>query len=195
MAQMKARISSLAIACLLATPAWADEPRAGGDAREAPAVLMGDRVRLSGSPFATSDEPLIGRVVTVDAEGITVVKNKRTGETIRIPFSSIQSLDVARPGRRSHAGTGALIGMAIPAAAAVWVLAAPSHGDFGDLGRVVALYYLAVAVPIGAVTGAIVGSQFHTQVDHWERVDTRRVRVSVLPDFHGGIRGGLSVRF
>ena len=201
MAQMKARISSLAIACLLATAAWADEPQASSDARApvSPGSLVGERVRLFSRPsfgdLPFADEPLVGRVLAADAETLTVVKDKRTAETVRVLLSSIKRLDIGRPEWRSRAGQGALIGIAIPAAAAVWVLAAPSHGDFGDLGRVVALYYLAVAAPICTLTGAVVGSQFHGSSVHWERVDTRRVRVSVLPDFHGGIRGGLSVRF
>ena len=193
MAKMKTRILTAAVTCLLTTAAWADEPQPSADATDAPAVLVGERVRLSGPSVGTGAEPLIGQVVAVDAEAITVVRNKRTGETRRIPVSSINRLDVGRPEWRSQAGTGALVGMTIPAAAAMWVLAAPSHGD--DLFKVVALYYLAVAAPVCALTGAVVGSQFHTQVDHWERVATRRVRVSVLPDFRGGVRGGLSVRF
>ena len=196
MARMKAGILSVAVTCLLTTAAWADEPRAGDDAREVPAALVGDRVRLSGSPFATSDEPLIGRVVTVDAEGITVVKNKRTGETIRVPFSSIKRLDVARPGRRSHAGRGALIGLAIPAALG-GVALATEHCSGGDdsLCHLGSAIVFVVGVPVGALTGAIVGGLSHDSYTRWERVDTGRVQVSVLPGFHGGIRGGLSVRF
>ena len=196
MAQMKARISSLAIACLLATPVLADEPRAGGDARAPvnPGSLVGERVRLFSRqsfgdlPFA--DEPLVGKVLAADTETLTVVKDKRTAETVRVPLSSIKRLDIGRPEWRSRAGTGAAIGMAIPFALGITAIAQGC-----DLCGQAAVGIFLVGVPIGALTGAIVGSQFHTQVDHWERVDTGRVQVSVLPDFHGGIRGGLSVRF
>ena len=196
MAQLKSRILSAAITCLLTTAAWADEPQPSAAAEEPFSGLLGERVRLSGPALTTRDEPLIGQVTAVDAETITIVKNRRAGETRRIPFSSIKRLDVGRPEWRSRAGEGALIGMAIPAVALVGVAATARHGDMSDLGLAGAAYIFAVAVPIGAVTGAIVGSQSHTQIDRWERVDTRRrVRVSVLPDLRGGVRGGLSVRF
>jgi hypothetical protein len=199
MAKMEARILSVAVTCLLTTAAvWADEPRTSGDAGEAPTGLVGERVRLSGSPFATSDDPLIGQVVAVDAEAITVVKDKRSGETRRIPFSLIKRLDVARPERRSCAGTGAFIGIAIPAVAALLVagMSSDGGGELSGLGQAVAVYYVAVVgIPAGALMGAAIGSQFHTEVDRWERAPAHRVRVSVLPDLHDGIRGGLTVRF
>jgi hypothetical protein len=204
MAQLEARVLFLAIACSSTAAAWADETRAGADARApvSPGSLVGERVRLFSRPsfgdLPFADEPLVGKVLAADAETLTVVKDKRTAETFRVPLSSIKRLDIGRPEWRSRAGQGALIGIAIPAAVAVAVASGKpsSRGDFAEAGPgLAAAAVLVIGVPIGALTGAIVGSQFHTQVDHWERVDTRRVRVSVLPDFHGGIRGGLAVRF
>jgi hypothetical protein len=196
MAKMKVGILSVTVACLLATAAWADEPQASA-ATEPSSTLVGERVRLSGPSPATHGEPLIGQVVAVDLEAITVVKDKRTGESIRIPFSSIQRLDIARAAQRSKAGEGLLIGIAIPAALGGVALAAEhcSGGDdtFCHLGSAIVF---AVGVPVGALTGAIVGGLSHDSYTRWERVDTRRrVRVSVLPDLRGGVRGGLSVRF
>jgi hypothetical protein len=202
MAQMKARLLSVAIACLLTTAAWADEPQLGADTREGPADLVGERVRLSGPSFSTRDEPLVGQVKAVDAEAITVVKNKRTGETIRIPFASIKHLDVARPGQRSRAGRGALIGLAVPVAAGLIALIVESAstkecgGDDPFCAHLASTAIFVVGVPVSTLTGAVIGGLSHAPGGtRWERVDTRRVRVSVLPDFHGGIRGGLSVRF
>jgi len=199
MAKIEARILAAAVACLLTAAAWADEPQPSADATDAPAVRVGERVRLSGPSVATGAEPLIGQVVAVDAEAITVVKDKRTGETRRIPFASIRRLDVAQGReRRSLAGVGAGIGMAIPAAVAVVVASGKpsSRGDFAEAGpALVGAVIFVMGVPAGALIGAIIGSGSHTEVDHWERVATRRVRVSVLPDFRGGVRGGLSVRF
>jgi len=196
MAKLEVGILSVAIACLLSTVAWADEPQASTVAEEPSANLLGERVRLSGPSPATHDEPLIGQVVAVDAEAVTVLKNKRTGETIRVPFSSIQRIDIARAGQRSKSGKGLLIGIAIPAALGGVALAAEhcSGGDdtFCHLGSAIVF---AVGVPVGALTGAIVGGLSHGSYTRWERVDTHHVRVSVLPDFRGGIRGGLSVRF
>jgi hypothetical protein len=196
MARMKAGILSVAVTCLLTTAAWADEPRAGAEEREVPTGLLGERVRLIGPSPAIRDEPLIGQVISVEAEAITIVKNRRTGETIRVPFSLIKRLDVARPGRRSHAGRGALIGLAIPAALG-GVALATEHCSGGDdsLCHLGSAIVFVVGVPVGALTGAIVGGLSHDSYTRWERVDTGRVQVSVLPDFHGGIRGGLSVRF
>jgi hypothetical protein len=196
MAKTVARILAVAVACLLTTAAWADGPLASGEAEEAPTGLVGQRVRLSGPSLATKDEPVTGRVVAVDAEAITVVQNKRTGETRRIPFSSIKRLDIARPGWGSHAGTGAAIGVVIPIVAAMVVAQGKpgTQGDFAEMGPgLAAAAVFVVGVPTGALIGAIVGSQCHT--DGWERVPIRRVRVSVLPDLHGGVRGGLTVRF
>jgi hypothetical protein len=196
MAKMKVRILSVTVACLLATTAWADEPRAGAAAEESSSTLVGERVRLSGPSLATRDEPLIGQVVAVDAEAITVVKDKRTGETIRIPFASIKRLDVARHGQGSRAGTGLLIGALIPLAAGLAMAAGEGPHAGGDMGITNSAVTLVAGVPLGALLGAAIGSQSHTQIDRWERVDTRRrVRVSVLPDLRGGVRGGLSVRF
>jgi len=192
-AQMKARILSVAVMCFLTTAAWAGERQPSAATEEPSSTLVGKRVRLSGPSLATRDEPFIGQATAVDAESITVVKNTRTGETRRIPFSSIKRLDVARPGvRGSRAGAGLLTGMALPIAASVLAFASCSPTEdlrcYDTPGRI-----LVYGVPIGAVVGAVVGG-FAPAV-RWERVDTRRVRVSVLPDFRGGVRGGLSVRF
>ena len=193
---MTSRILSVVIACLLTTAAWADEPQSSAATEEPSSTLVGERVRLSGPSLATRAEPLVGQVVTADADAITVVTNERTGETRRIPFSSIRRLDVARPGRRSRAGQGALIGTAVSLALGATALASEQcHGD-DPLCHIGSTLVFVFGTPAGALTGAVIGGLSHAPGGtRWERVDTRRVRVSVLPDLHGGIRGGLSVRF
>ncbi len=194
MAKMKGTISWLAVTCLLTAAAWADEPQAAVDA-EALTVLVGERVRLSAPPYASSDHPLIGQVVAVDAEAVTVAKDKRTGDIRRIPVWSIKRLDVARPEWRSQAGTGASIGLALPVTAALVVLAAPCRGGDCGLGQLGVVLALARVAPACVLAGAVIGSQIHTYGDRWERVPIRHVQVSVLPDLRGGIRGGVTIRF
>jgi hypothetical protein len=195
MAQMKARILSVATACLLTTAAWADEPPASTSTEESSANLVGQQVRLSGPTLATRDEPLIGQVVAVDEESITVVQNARTGETRRIPFSSIKRLEIFRLGQRSRSGRGALIGTAVSLALGATALASEQcHGD-DPLCHMGSTLLFVFGTPAGALIGAAIGSASKTPGLRWERVDARRVRVAVLPDFHGGVRGGLSVRF
>jgi hypothetical protein len=136
---------------------------------------------------------LEGNVVAADSDTLTVRLLGRS-QVVRVPRAAITSLKVRH--RRSGAGRGALVAAAVPVGFALACFASeiisPTKGD-NIPASAFGLAVLVLVAPPAAAVGAIVGSQVH--YDRWERVDSRRLSVAVMPDPRGGVRGRLAVRF
>jgi len=147
----------------------------------------GQRIRV------VSKEPggqgLTGRLLAIDDETL-LVKVLGRAEPLRLRRSSVERLEVSR-GRRSHAGTGALIGgvsLGIPFVALAAVVASAAPGGHCESGCVI-LGGFVFGATIGAPIGALIGSAFGSE--RWERVP---VSVAVAPQPRGG-RAALTLRF
>jgi len=145
-------------------------------------------VPAPGSQFEGAIERFDNDVLMVRLPGRTQI--------VTVPRSAIASLNVRY--RVSHAGTGALIGAGVGLATGLALVAHSEAVDYcGGDGRGLCTAYDVVGAVVttaaGALLGAVAGGMTHTEV--WERIDSRRLSVAVMPDPHGGIRGRLAVRF
>jgi hypothetical protein len=116
------------------------------------------------------------------------------GDPIRVPLDAFERLEVAR-GQRRHFWTGAAIGF-VPGFAfgffAGWVLGCDDQGR--DCTAYDAAFALGGILGAGTgIVGGLVGLLFKS--DRWERVSTRRVRVTVRPLPRRGVAIGVSLGF
>jgi hypothetical protein len=112
-------------------------------------------------------ESLTGSLVSLDSAGLVIATGK--SDTVTAPRASITAVEVS-VGTKSHAGTGALIGLGVGAATGVilgLVSASADEGDFVDVstGAWTAGVGLAGAA-IGAGVGAIIGATQRS--DKWQ---------------------------
>ena len=159
-------------------------------AQETPLVKPGDRVRVTAPDQALSK--YTGTLAGVYGDTLRL-------DTLHVPLQSVTRLDVHR-GQKSKAGTGALIGAGVGAAAGVitaLVVCAEDNRDCENAGSgLTAAAALVLGVGgalLGAGLGAVVGS--NVKVDRWEEIPLDRLRVSVAPQRDGRFGLGLSVRF
>jgi hypothetical protein len=143
------------------------------------------------------DSAFPGKVETADGDVLTVQLLGRS-QVITVPRTAITSLQVRR--RYSQGGKGALVGAGTGVLLGLGLVVynhAVNHcvDDGDDPGLCTTIDGVAtVGLSLsGAIIGAVAGALTHEE--RWERVDTQRLRFSVVPDRHGGVRGGLSVRF
>jgi hypothetical protein len=174
------------------SPAPPDVVIDGGTFREVPVAGQQRPVLL---PVA--DSAFAGKVETV-ADDVLTVRLFGRSQVVTVPRAAITSLEVKR--KHSQAGKGALVGAGVGLAISLGTVLYSEAGhhcvDGGEDPGLCTFLYVAgtvVATAGGALIGAVSGAL--TPRERWERVDTQRLRVSVMPDPHGGIRGGLSVRF
>ena len=156
-------------------------------AQGAEPLPTGRRVRVASTELG--GRPLTGNLLAVDDETL-LVKVTGRAEPLRLRRSSVERLEVSR-GRRSHAGTGALIGgvsLGIPFVALAAVVASAAPGGHCESGCVI-LGGFVFGATIGAPIGALIGSAFGSE--RWERVP---VSVAVAPQPRGG-RAALTLRF
>ena len=154
-----------------------------GAGQEAPLLVPAPNTQIEGDLAAADSDTLTVRLLG-------------HSQVVTVPRSAITSLQIWQ--RRSQAGKGFWIGAGVGAVAGLGLVIAgnaahPCEGE--DRGQCAAFESVAVgAFAIGGgVVGTVAGSMTHT--DRWERVDTRRLSVAVMPDPRGGIRGRLAVRF
>jgi hypothetical protein len=150
--------------------------------QETPLLVPAPRSRFEGSVTAID-----GDVLTIRLFGHSQV--------VTVPRAAITSLQVRQS--HTHAGKGALIGAGVGLAAGVGLIVAIESGSCGGEDRAFCSFLDAAATVTstagGALVGAVAGAMTHT--DRWERVDPRRLSVTVMPDPRGGVRGRLAVRF
>jgi hypothetical protein len=182
------RLLSVLLIGLLPAPAFAV------DARGAPEITTGSRVRLSTK--AAPKERVKGTVGAMDETSLTIVDDDH--QTLKLPREGISSLEVGF-GKRTRARRGALIAGVIMAADVVLLCAldgstyrdgryVDTHGSCGseDVGPILA------AVGFGTALGAGIGALIKT--DRWIPVSTDRVAVGIVPNRRGaGV--ALSLRF
>lgn len=161
-------------------------------------IPAGARVRLAikaprVSPLApdTHTVALKGRALAVYG-GALLLQHESTLDTVSVSLDSVHTLE-AVAGRRHPVpeGTvlGALVGLGIGAAVGATVNKCP-NGEFMCFNaRPVRSRGLGAV--IGALIGAGVGAltaQF-VEVDRWQRIEPRRVRVALVPAGRGGTLG------
>jgi hypothetical protein len=161
--------------------------------------LSGASVEITvGSVMESPAPPLtrfVAQVADNDDEAL-LVRLPGHSEVITVPHAAITSLKVQV--RKTRGGRGALIGAGIGLATGVGLLAVDhsrhpcSSQDFA-CGLGADIVAVTGVTAVGALLGLVVGSGYNA--DHWENVDTRRLGIALGPDLHGGIRGGLSLRF
>ena len=162
------------------------------------AIRIGARVRLAikaarVSQWApdTHSVAVKGRVLAVDG-GTLLVERESTLDTVSVSFDSVRTFETLT-GRRNpvREGTvlGALAGAGIGAAVGVTVYKCPN-------GAIVCLNARPVrSRGYGLVMGALIGAgagwltaQF-LEVDRWQRIEPKRVRVVAAPTVRGGTLG------
>jgi hypothetical protein len=153
-------------------------------------LCPGLRVRVRGA-----GQPMVGDVVAVDSESIDI-RLARERRVVRVPRQQLTRIETLR-GRKSAAGTGALVGL-IPAAAFGGLLGygfyrAFCEGCSDSPAPAMARGAVIVGAP-GALLGAIVGAAVRT--DRWEDIPAGRwkPRISFEPSRRGA-RVALSFRF
>ena len=156
-------------------PASAEQPEG---------VETGARVRVSAPPLWA--QPVVGTLLEDGPENLSLeLPDRDSPETV--PRSAVVRLEVSR-GRKSRAGRGALIGLAIGGAATMLLTfgdySSDVHGDPNLLAIGAAL------AGGGAVVGGGIG--WTIKADQWEDVPLRPVQVSVAPVRGRGL--GVAVR-
>jgi hypothetical protein len=141
----------------------------------------GGKVRLGiRKDSAVGEKRLTGIVASLDQDALALeVEGKGA---VLVPYSDILKVEASHGRSRMRGmGCGLVIG------AGVGAIAGLAQGD--DSPGIVsfnapekAIMFGVLAVPVGAVIGAIVG------VERWERVEPARLRVGLLP-----VRGGAGV--
>jgi hypothetical protein len=123
-------------------------------------VQAGKRVRVTMRIPANAD-PLIGTFRAATAESVEVSQPDPHGgpkRRLSIPVDDLASIEVSR-GRTHHTLAGSLVGILAGAAAA--------HA-FSSGGDEMSGFVIVFLVPMGALTGAFVGSGIGTE--RWEKV-------------------------
>ena len=183
----------------LLSAAPADAP---GEASEPRSIVrVGSRVRVRKAKVADrqlddvaqDDDVVVGQVVAADADTLTLATSTSKAVT-RIPLAQIERLDVSR-GAHSQTLRGAVVAAALPAVIGVVSIGLQAlikpQGNGLDLdGYCIGLASLCLVPPAAAV-GAAIGSIAKT--DRWEPVGAQRVRLTLAPDAHHGVRAALSV--
>lgn len=173
-------------------------------AEDALSAEPGSRVRLTASaPPATLKEsahamgreakPLIGVLVTADAEALTVKLDGGEGQQ-RIPRSSIRTLELST-GKRSAWRTGALVGAAFGAVLIYTEDPCPELEADCPLNAHVSerLAGAAVGALAYGLAGAGIGSFFKT--DRWHPLPLDAIRLAIAPTRGRGIHLSVSVGF
>ena len=132
---------------------------------------------------------LVGSVVTVDDERITLWRDR--GRLLEVPRSAVVIFEECR--RRGQKGrgmrNGALVGIGLAAAGAIWAMADDCRG-FGCFSPGATFVLGAVIyAPIGALVGAGIAPD-----EEWQTSTPDRFRVTVAPA-RGGVRAGLTIAF
>ena len=147
-----------------------------GTTQAAPTVQPGTRVRLTWTPDPQSDRTTrtVGTLMRLGPDSIAVYDEKRLG-VVAAAFGALRRLETSR-GRRSHAGRGALIGLAAGAGAgvasgAIVCASGNCSSSGGEWGGVV-IGVLGVGGGLaGAGIGALVGAMIRSE--GWEPVPLR----------------------
>jgi len=161
-------------------------------------IPAGARVRLAiKAPRVSLQAPdthtvaLKGRVLAVYG-GVLLLQRDSTLDTVSVSLDSVRTLEAVAGRRnpvREGAVLGALAGLGIGAAVGSTVNKCP-NGEFMCFNaRPVRSRGLGAV--IGALIGAGVGAltaQF-VEVDRWQRIEPKRVRVALVPAARGGMLG------
>lgn len=155
---------------------------AGSVGADEAAVTVGARVRFR-APFSV--QRVDGKVLALDEQWLTL-KLRGVQDPMVFARSSIQTLEVRRPGKRLK---GAFIGLMV--GTAIGTLAARSRSyDFWEFSSYETLYY---AIYLGlpcAVAGAVAAPGAR-----WEMVTQGAVRLSIAPRRDRGVEARLTVQF
>ena len=167
-------------------------PLADLAAQETPSLAPGARVRVTTSTLnriTWSQNEMIkeGTLVTLYADTL-MLRAKGKSAPLAIPLAHVTRLDVSRGGasRLESVSKGALIGLfACGALAALFVYKLTE-------GQGIFYGFLMGSVP-GAAIGGGIGALMPGE--RWERVPLERIRVSLSPQRHGGVRLAASFAF
>lgn len=156
-----------------------------------PSPAPGDIVRVSSSRH----DPVRATGIFTRIDSASVVL-EIDGTSRELRLSEVDKLEL-KTGRKSRAGTGALIGVGVGLLALFGALVADavnegmrselfgsSHEDEEKWIGVIGL----LAVPVGASIGALIGSQFHS--DRWEQIYLPRREEGVYQRLLGGNSNG-----
>lgn len=180
---MLSRISLAALLLLLSL--------APAHAQDALPVSEGERVRVR-TPLGT----FRGTVATADADSLVLrIRSRKWGDSITVPVSELQRLDVSagpRPrveGALRGAGVGLLASGVLTGMAAVAAATGENMDGWEWLG--VAMVGVTVT-PVLTVGGGVVGAVFPGE--EWDRVRLRP-RASVVAAGDGRVGAALTIRF
>jgi hypothetical protein len=147
-------------------------------------VVVGDRVRITAPSLVPKRAE--GTLAAVDPNTFTVI-SKDDGRTIEVPRSEVTKLEVVR-GRKSHAKTGALVGIAWGVAFGIVLSNPPAEATHFQVDGGALLAGIVVGVAMGASIGAVI----HT--DRWKTMPANAVAV-VAPAPGGGVAVALRFSF
>lgn len=154
---------------------------ASAEAADEHAVTTGDRVRVM-APSA-SPKRIEGTLVSVDRDSLTVFDD---GRRVVVTRSQIAKLEVAR-GKKSRAGTGALVGAGWGVGLGVLLSNPPSSGQRLEVNGSA----VTAGVVAGATLGALVGVVLRT--DRWTTAPADKLTLSIGPVPGRGV--ALAMRF
>ena len=182
---------SLALALVFGAPAAAQVRVVSLDELKS-ALAPGDIVSI----VSGSEEPITGKVLQVDAEGLRVDSDTESSGSlgrriVDVPYSWIRSLD--RP--RDPTGNGAAIGAAVGAGIGATLFALAYAGDANEVGEWSGAYIAVAGILAGG--GALIGwgiDRAHSKPPlRFEGGSSASTTMSVSPFV--GRRRGVRVRF
>ena len=153
-----------------------------------PTLTPRQRVRITAPVVGLHEEQAVFQSIE---RGVLVVS---VDTTLRIHLALLERLE-AQAGRKSHWGTGAVVGGVLGGAGGAMAVVAVCTGFAApgyDCRSDVALGFVGGALG-GAVVGMVIGAAIRT--DKWEEVPLSRLRVSLAPQRNGRLGFGLEVRF
>lgn len=162
-------------------------------AQQEPIVAPGARVRVT-APSISRDR-LVGTVVEM-GEDTCVLEVERRTQPVALPLASLETLEVSQ-GKKSKAGTGALIGLVVGAGggaalgAGICSSLSDLPGGSDDCGGAAIAGALLFGLPSCGL-GALIG--WSIKVDRWEEVQLDRLRLGRAPGRDLGFTLSVSLR-
>lgn len=165
-------------ALVLCGPLYPDVSHAASEQDEG--IAPGTRIRLSASQLGA--EPLVGTLLEIGPETLSL-ELPGGGGPQTIPRSAVTRLEVSR-GRKSQAGRGALVGLAVGGAATMLLTFGDYSSDVhGDLNLLAIGAGLAAG---GAAIGGLIG--WARKAEQWEAATLQPISVAVGPVRGRGVR-------